>query len=507
MQLSDEPNIELLREKARWLEVENVRLSKKITELFRENLSLKGMNAEQVELNLADLCSKAAGKPPKDSEPATKPGSERRAGSSKQEKEKKPQKGHGPTAQPDLPVIDDAIGFDEADLICPHCGDRLEEWEGHEDESEELGVIERQWVIRKKKLKKARCRCGHIETAEGPPKLIKGGRYSSDVAKTTAVSKYLDHIPLERQVRIATRQGVQLTTQTLWDQIFALAMLHSPLALRIKDLILSQRVIGADESPFKLLKKGGSLKWQAWEISCALGIYFEILPAKSAEMGRRLLGAFKGIVMVDGAQAYKSLAKIASFTIANCWSHARRRVLEAEGEAPTQVKEFLDLVGELYAIERKAARGPPEESSGSGGYRCRIDLEKLRVLRDTESREVIKRIHAWILAQQCIPGGALKKKLEYVAKRWTALTRFLDDPEIPLDNNRTEAGYVGMAIGRRNYIGARSARGTEVAAIFYTLFESVKICGGNPAAYLDYATDAALRGETPLLPHNWVALD
>ncbi len=507
MHVSSEPNFDLLRKKARLLEVENTRLSKKVTELLRENLALKGMSAEQVELNLAALCSKISGKGPKDSGPATRPGSERRSDEPKKEKEKekKPQTGHGPTAQLDLPVVNEVIELDEADRTCPGCGDRLEDWDGHEDEPEEIDVVERYWVIRKTKLKKARCRCGHIETAERPPRLVKGGRYSPGVAKVTAVAKYLDHIPLERQVRMAKRQGVQLTNQTLWDQILALSILLTPVTLRIKDFILSHLVIGADESPFKLIKKGGSLKWQAWEISCALGIYFEILPAKSAEMGKRLLGTFKGTLMVDGAPSYKALANAAMFTIANCWSHVRRKVLEAEGEAPAQVKEFLDLVGALYAIDRKAARAPPDEKCAPGGYRRQIDKEKLRVLRDTESRAVVKKIHDWILAQKCMPGGELKKKLEYVAKRWTALTLFLDNPEIPLDNNRTEGGYIGMAIGRRNYIGARSARGTEVAAVFYTLFESTKLCGGDPAAYLDYATDKALSGEPPLLPHEWVA--
>ena len=415
-----------------------------------------------------------------------------------------PQKGHGPTAQPNLPVIPETHDLDEADKVCPTCGDALEEWKDHEDESDVIDVVERQWVVRKRKLKKYRCPQGCcMETADGPAKLIPGGRYAPGVAVDAAVSKYLDQTPLERQVRIARRQGVRLTTQALWDQVLALGMLMTPLYERIKALLLSRPVIGVDESPFKLVKKGGSLKWQAWQMSCPVAVYFEILPAKSAEMGSRLLGAYRGKVMVDGAATYKSLARDGPFVLANCWSHARRTVLGAEGEAPGQVAEFLDLVGELYAIERKAARDP-EPGDERRGYRHRIDEERLRALRDTESRQVVARIQKWILEQKCIPGGRLKASLEYVAKRWTALTRFLDDPQLPLDNNQTEAGYIGMAIGRRNYIGARSVRGTEVAAKFYTIFETARTCGADPDAYLRYATDTALRGEAPLLPHEWV---
>jgi len=254
---------------------------------------------------------------------------------------------------------------------------------------------------------------------------------------------------------------------------------------------------GAADAPEK------NRKWQAWQLSCALAIYFEIHDSKSADAGARLLAGFSGTLMVDGAAAYTSLQKDAAFCIANCWSHARRKVLEAKGEAPAQVEEFLDLVGELYAIEREAVRGPPDDDDPRLGYRHRIDLEKLRVLRDTRSREVTDRIKVWLLEQQCIPGGLLYKKLRYVSSRWTALTRFLDDSRIPLDNNRTEGGYIGLAIGRRNYIGARSKRGTEVAAVFYTIFESARVNGVDGEAYLRYTTAELLAGNEPLLPHGW----
>jgi transposase len=503
VRVAEEPNIELLRQKAAVLEADNERLSRRISELVREVLTLKGMTPEQVALNLPGLLPKPATVP---SSKLTKPGSEQRLHAPQGEQPGKAQRGHGPTAQPNLPVIDETYVADEADKTCPKCGGALEEWEGQEDETELVDVIERQWVVRKRKQQKLRCRCGDcVETAEAPPPLIKGGRYAPGVGLAVATGKYLDQIPLDRQVQMARRQGAQLTTQTLWDQVSALAELEMPLYERIKKAILAQPVIGVDESPFKLIIKGGSVKWQAWQMSAPIGTYFEILSAKSAEMGGQLLKDFKGVAMVDGAQTYKALARDGPFILVNCWSHARRHVLAAEAEAPGQVAQFLDMVGELYAIERKAA-DEPVEGDRRRGYRHRVDMEKLRVLRDTESRPVIARLQTWILEQQCVPGGALKAGLEYVARRWTALTRFLDNPLIPLDNNRTEAGYIWLAIGRRNYLGARSEQGTRVAGVFYTIFESARICGVDPEAYLRYATDLALHGDAPQLPHEWDGL-
>lgn len=506
MRIAQETDIGLLRAKAKILEQENNRLSKKLALLMRENLELKGMGPEEIQTNLPGLCSAVTDAAKADQ--LTRSGNERRkdAAERKQNKGKteKKNKGHGPTEQPDLPRLGERHDLDEPDQVCPTCGGELKEWHGHDSVSEMIDVVERTWVVKEIHCTTYRCSCGHIETADGPTKLIPGGRYSPEVGITSAIDKYINHQPLNRQVSIAKSQNANLTSQTLWDQNVALALLLTPLYLRLKVFVLSHPVIGADESPFKLIKKGGSVKWQAWELSCPEAIFFSILSAKSAEVGKQLFEGFAGTLMVDGAPVYTAMAKELNFIVANCWSHARRRVLAASGEAPGQVQEFLDLVGKLYAIDRRAVRDPPAGDC-SGGYRKSFDLAELKRLRDTESRQVIADLQAWILGQRCVPGGLLKKGLSYVARRWSALTLFLDNPLVPLDNNRTEGGYLGMALGRRNYIGARSVKGTEVAAKFYSICESAKLNGADPAAYLRYATYATLAGETPLLPHEWVA--
>lgn len=160
-------------------------------------------------------------------------------------------------------------------------------------------------------------------------------------------------------------------------------------------------------------ERGGSTKKQVWQLSCPTGIYFEMLDTKKAEAGKGLFyidredeaAPFRGVVMMDGAAELLKISKEVGFETAACWSPARRNVLKAEGEAPGQVREFLDLVGELYEIDQRSASDPPPDDARSG-YRHRIDLEKLRALRDTESRAVCDRIHAWILKQQCIPGAS-----------------------------------------------------------------------------------------------------
>lgn len=502
MRVSEEPNVDVLRAKARVLETENERLSTRIAEVLREILTLKGMTASELELNLPGLCAQAAGS---SSSQVTRPGNERQQKQNGTGEKKKPKRGHGPTKQPKLRLVEETISFDDADKMCPCCGDLMVDWPDQHDEVERVDVVQREWIVHSFKLKKCRCPKGcTVETASAPQQLIDGGRHTTNVAITAAVDKYVDQIPLDRQVRIALRQGAFLTTQTLWDQVNALAFRFEPLAARIQAHVLSQPVIGVDESPFPLIKKGGSEKWQTWQMSCDTARCFEMHETKGADVARQLLAGFSGIAMVDGAKSYESLSSRGELDVVHCWGHGRRNVLKAEKEAPGQVAQFLDLVGKLYAIDRKAARDPPPGDTRRG-YRHLIDVDVLRKLRDTESRPLVAELRKWILAQRCIPGGLLKAGLGYVVARWTPLTRFLDDPRIPLDNNQTEGGFIRLAMARRNWRGAASKRGAHVAGTFFTVFESVLMNGGNPDAYARYAIGAILAGEQPLLPHEWIA--
>ena len=97
-------------------------------------------------------------------------------------------------------------GFDQADLTCPSCKGVLEAWEGHDDITEEIDVLEREFVLRKHVVKKVRCKCGCIESAELPPRVMPGGRYSNAFAIECAAMKYVDQIPFDRIARIFGRE-------------------------------------------------------------------------------------------------------------------------------------------------------------------------------------------------------------------------------------------------------------------------------------------------------------
>lgn len=512
MRAADEPNVDVLRQKARILERENERLSERVTTLLRENLALKGMAPSAVELNLPGLTSQAAGKP---TTTTTNKSERRKKPSGEDAGEERPaRRGHGPTPQPELKIEPETFSVDPAKKSCGVCGKSMEPWKGKDDVVNVVHRVPAQWIIKQCTLEKCRCPDGcSIVTAEGPRKLISGGHYTLDVALLSSIEKFVFHIPIDRQVRMASLVGMRITSQTLWDQQYALAKLLEPLVGKIKAYLLSRDWFGADLTPFLHIKKGGSVKRQVWQLACPEARYFEMLDSKRAKAGEQVfelkdkdgnvVRPFKGTAVVDGAAELEALANELGFNIANCWGHARRNVLAANSEAPGQVAQFLDIAAKLYAIERRVAG--VEDDAPLGGYRKLLDLDKLRAARDTESREVIAELKKWMMEQTCIPGGKLKAGLAYVAGRWSNLTKFLEDPRIPLDNNVSEAGFVGLAQGRRNYVGCRSDRGMFVATSFYSVYESARVCGAQPDKYMRYAAETLLDGGDPLLPHEWLA--
>ncbi len=503
MRIQTETDIEALKVKAIILEKENERLSKRISELIRENIELRGANPKQLEIMLSQLdgeLKKIAGEVQSINNPVTRPGSSERLNRSEKPKSREPQKGHGPRSQGQLTIIDEDYDVDEADKQCPICGEQLEEWEGAEDESEVIDVIQRQFIIRRRRRKKHRCRNGCcVETGIAPPLLIPGGRYAPGFALESLMMKYVDNIPLNRQSQIFRREGLETSRTTLWDQHWAFVCKVKPAIKRLKEYLLSQPVLGADESPWPFIMKGGRQKWQAWSITCPIAMLIEIHPTKSAEAGVKLLEGYSGKLIADGASVYEKLRKEMSFRLYNCWSHARRTFIKAEDTDPVRVKIFLEMTAELFQIEKEVFPDGVE-----GKRRSLEELDRLRQVRQSQSKAVIQKMHKWLAEQKALPESNFGKALKYMAKRWNRLTGFLEDPEIPLTNNRTERSYIDLACGRRSFDGCRSMRGAIAAGTMYSLIGSAKLCGLEPRDYLKIVMDAILEKRTIPLPHDLI---
>ena len=499
IRIETETDIERLRQVARLQETEIAHLHKRLLQLTHDLALARGEDAilviqqelgflkEQLDARTRDLFGASSEKRrgAKTGEPAA---------------DRSVRRGHGPREQPALPLVEVVHLLDEPDLACPKCGGELKVWKEHFEDSEEIDVVEREFRIVRHRRQKYTCACAEcIETALGPQKLIPGGRYSVDFAVAVAVAKYADHLPLARQVKQMARAGLIVESQTLWDQINALAAHLTPTWEALWTEVLGSEVVLADETQWPLLDKPGSSKWFAWSAASEKAVAYRILKSRSTEAARAVLTGFEGILVTDGYIAYQTLrdglaresAGPPPIALAHCWAHVRRKFCDAEPAWP-QAKAMIDLIRKLYRIEA--------EVKDLAGEERRARLAKLR---RADSALVIDEIQAWLLAEIALPRSGLGRAISYTLNLWDGLVRFVDDARIPLDTNLVERGMRPVAVGRKNHYGSKSERGTRVAALFYTLIESAKHLGVEPAGYLATATRRAIENPgTVTLPRQ-----
>jgi transposase len=493
--LAQEKDPEILHKAIDLLQNHNRALAKKIADLLQELAEAKGDSGFQqvriaaLEKQLTKLTKQVFG-PSTEQRPAGAEGDR-----SKDDEKKK--RGHGPTKQPKLLVVDVDHKLDDVDKTCPSCGGGLHEMKGQYEEAGEIDVIPMRFIYKNHRRQKYACSCGScVDTALGPDKLVPGGRYSVDFAIYVAMSKYCDHLPLERLVRMMARDGLVVTSQTLWDQIERLAWTVESVMPRLLSHVLGHGVVGADETTWEMFDKkpGQGKSWYVWMFRVDSGVYYTIRDGRSHTKVEALVETFAGVLMCDGYGGYVALSnKYPRVILAHCWAHVRREFVDIEKSFPMLCGEVLDLIGKLYAIEKKC-RAP--------------EGENLATARDEKSRAVIEEIAAWVYkaVPKCLPESGLYKAIGYMLNMWPGLVLFLDDPTIPLDNNGTERAARGPVLGRKNHYGSHSLRGTEVAATFYSLVESAKLNDLEPRLYLRAAVRAGLRHETVPLPHEVKAL-
>jgi transposase len=448
--LTQERDLETLRQVSLLLDRENRRLITKTLQLTTELARLRGV-VDPEQLALAELRALEQTRTQLLQPPAGDP--------SLAASRRSVQPGHGPRPQPALPVVEVRHELPPDQRDCPACGGELTEMAGQTETSKRITTIKLTYQVEHHVRQKYRCACnGAVVTAPGPAQVLPGSRYAPEFGVGVAVAKYTDHLPLERQVRMMAREGLVVESQTLWDQLNAIARHLEPTYEALGRRALDAPVINVDET--------------------------RILPGKSAEEGRQVLAGYRGIVVVDGFAVYEVLARDGpGVTLAHCWAHTKRKFEEIAAQWPVACADIGALIGELYAIERLVPGPFPGDAA----------VQALRQqLRTARSKPVLDRIWQWATVQVGLPRSDFGKAVRYMVERWAGLTRFLDDPRVGLDNNAAERALRGPVVGRKNHYGSRSLRGTEVAALFYTLCETAKLTGVDPHAYLLRALHAAI---------------
>jgi transposase len=390
----------------------------------------------------------------------------------------------GPTEQLALPRVPQHFEMDAADRVCTSCGGELHPMVGQFETSEMIDVVEISYRVVEVQQQKYVCRCGGcVETAPGPDRALPGSRYSLVFAIKVVIDKYLDHIPLERQVRILGRHGLVVTSQTLWDMAYAVAQRLSLVDAALAAHVKAQPVIGLDQTSWPRLEPGATKPWQMWCLTAPGVVVHRICDDKSAATFKDLVGDYHGTIVCDALQTHAAGAREGpGIQLAGCWAHVYRKFEEAKPDHP-EADKALAWIGALYDVDRLADG----------------DLARLGELRRTESARVLAELKDWLWSQAEIKSLSIGKAAAYTLSNWERLTRFVDEARVPLDNNATERAIRGPVVGRKNHYGSKSRRGTQVAATLYTLLETAKLHALDPVAYLVAAIRAAEAGEA-LLP-------
>lgn len=343
-----------------------------------------------------------------------------------------------------------------------------------------------------------------VVTAPKPPQPIDKGLAGPGMLAFVATSKLAEHLPLNRLEDVTCRYGIHIARSTQCDWMAACAQLARPLYELMVRRTLASKVLGTDDTTVPL--RDGQLDHTRTAYFWAyVGdhehpyICYDFTTSHSREGPKKFLHGFSGYLQGDAYSGYIEIALASNGKIkhAGCWAHARRYYHRAREKAPTQaVHEALAYIQRLYDVEDEAA----ELSSA----------DHLRLRRD-KSAGILNEFHQWLQQQAAVvlPQSPLGEAINYTLNQWQSLSLFLEDGDLPLDNNRTEHALRQQVLGRVNWLFVGSGRGGETAAVLYTLVATCKRLRIDPFAYLrdvftrlpEIATDKPLED---LLPDRWI---
>jgi transposase len=351
--------------------------------------------------------------------------------------------------------------------------------------------------------------CAQCETlvqAPVPAHIIDKGIPTAGLLAQVLVAKYADHLPLYRQERIFARAGLALPRSTLAQWVGQCGVQLQPLVDALRAELLKHSVLHADETPVAMLKPGNGKTHRAYLWSYCTTTYndtqavvFDFADSRAGQHARDFLGlpgqdGWRGSLVCDDFSGYKACFEM-GVTEAGCLAHARRKFHELWVHHQSTIgQQALRFFIQLYDIER-------EVRELAAAHRQQI--------RQARSRPVADAMHLWLAEQRRrVPeGSATIKAIDYSLGRWQALTRHIDDGELPADNNWVENQIRPIAIGRSNWLFAGSLRAGKRAAAVMSLVHSAKLNGHDPHKYLKdvlerLPTQPALRVDE-LLPHRW----
>lgn len=318
------------------------------------------------------------------------------------------------------------------------------------------------------------------------------------------VSKYIDHLPVYRQLQMFTRQKIIIEDNTVNNWFKQGCNLLEPLFAAHERQVLQTSYLSADETPIKVLdktKKGTTHQGYYWVYynTQSRQVLFKYQTGRSAAWPKETLKNYQGYLQTDGYAAYNQFDDIDGIIPLNCWAHARRKFIDAQSFDAAKAGEVLVQIQLLYAVEKRCVENA-------------YTAEEIKTYRQRHSAPVLKTLHQTLQAQltSSLPKSPLGIALLYTLGRWDKLNVYTGDGNLRIDNNLAENSIRPVAIGRKNYLFAGNHEAAQRSAMLYSLFATCKLHKVNPIEWLTYVfeniNDHKINAIEQLLPQNYTAL-
>jgi transposase len=419
-----------------------------------------------------------------DDNPAPKPAQQSRKGSKRRDLQH-------------LPVREEFLELPPDRRVCPRCGQPWRQRSDTED-SEQIEVEVRAYRRRLRRRRyQATCRCFgcQIRTAPRPAKLIPKGRLGTSVWVEILLDKYASHRPTERLLAAWELIGLGIAPSTVVGGLQRLVPLFEPLYQAIGERVRQSPFQQADETRWLVFvahegKEG--YRWWLWVFLGTDAVLYVLDPRRSHDVPEGHFRAGGSVVLlVDRLSSYKAMAPVQTgrVVLAFCWAHVRRDFIAVAKSFPELKPWALAWLRRIRQAYRH--NDQRREHLGKAGF-AGPDLA-LRSVMETMQAQAEAELSAAALRQPC------RKVLVSLQEHWVGLTRFVDDPHIPMDNNASERRLRGPAVGRKNYYGSAAVWSGQLAAMLFALLATLQQWQINARAWLRWYLEAcaAAGGRAP----------
>jgi transposase len=340
-----------------------------------------------------------------------------------------------------------------------------------------------------------------VITASLPGRLLEKCMAGEGLLAQITIDKYVDHIPLHRQLQRFERAGIKIAQPTICGWVKLVLMHLVALYDLHKQYVLASRYLHVDETTIKVLdedKKGKTHQGYYWlyHNSEQKLVLFDYRPGRGPDGPDDILKDFQGHLQTDGYAAYDHFEKRPGIILIGCMSHARRKFIDSLANDKDRSEYALVMFGQLYAMERKI------KDEG-------LTNEEALKLRQEEAVPVLKALKEWMLVEypKVLSTSPIGNGMAYFLKRWDKLIVYTTDASLKIDNNSVENAVRPLTIGRKNYLFAGSHEAAQRAAMIYSLFATCRYHNINPYDWLKDILERmhlyTTSNMAELLPQNW----